>query len=91
MIGKIDKKGELHIKRGNKFVKSVCHLATSYRVNNERWGLSCGGCCPLFGEPEKVDKSHYLYETSNVKNIIILPLCYRTLEFDKLKDERKKQ
>lgn len=89
MNGKIDKKGNLYIKRANSdMIRQVCPYCSDES--------SCGEWCPLFGEaspsrwmgspdPDSKDRK------SNPKHWDLEICDRRTLFFDSFTDERQKE
>ncbi len=79
MIGKIDKKGMLHIDRAGIMIVMNCAL------NDD---IYCSHQCPLFGEPEpeeSFDEQENEYQPTGGTS---LSLCKKTLVFDSFVDER---
>lgn len=80
MEGKIDKNGNLFIKRRGELLPQYCPFtASNKRLEtihvNIRDALHCGDHCPLFGSYDK--------ETGT------LDLCHRELKFDEFTQEEE--
>ena len=74
MNGKINKNGELCIKRAEKSTKQSCPLCTD--------NSSCGDWCALFSEPKHYRENDEIIGTT-------LELCRKELFFEIFVDERK--
>jgi len=78
MEGKINKNGNLRIKRGRKYKDQYCPYESSSEVT------LCGDWCPQFGEPDWYPEAKNWPDTAN------LNICQnRLLHFNQFKDERK--
>ena len=75
MEGKIDKRGELWIKRKSEYKPAYC----PYMKNKEGGYYICDCTCAMFSEP--------FYR--NEAGMADLSLCQKTLRFTKLIDERE--
>ena len=80
MKGYINNNGFLIIYRKNKDRGLYCPYTYDYDI----W---CGDWCPLFGEPEKEERSGSPY--GQKIEITKLSLCKKILEFTEFKDERE--
>lgn len=76
MNGKINKVGVLVIERNGVPVPQICPYSHSNAV-------ACGHWCPLFGEPEKPERSDTIIN-------VWLQICEQVLQFKNFNDERGK-
>lgn len=78
MIGKINRGGNLEIKRNDKYIRQSCPFLS---------GGFCGDWCPHFGEPEK---KHLCLSKEDRDTYFQIRICHGiVLYFDGFEDKRQ--
>jgi len=80
MEGKIDKDGNLEIKRGKKYKVQACFYSGGE--------AACGGWCPQFGEPDFYKNADGVTDVHESYSALLKICQNRLLNFDKFVDER---